>query len=313
MVVRIIDMVLCWGTLFCILFGIVSGNIGANGNIILKTRKKYVIPSEGKMNEQIFAEGMALKSQVDREYEIVNRGGIKLHGYLICAEGGSDRYIFCSHSYHSRLAGFEFGETAPIWLKRGYNVFLVDHRAHGSSGGKFISFGQYESEDCLEWLEFMRKEFGEHIRIALVGQSMGAATVLMMSGKKQLPPNVRCIISDSAYICFYTELWHLLPLPKWSRSVILWPMDRYLDLFHHIRMKDSDALDAVKRARVPILFIHGAKDNFVPLWMNKQLYEACSSEKARIVFPDATHIKSHAYDPVQYEQVVTWFADKYMS
>ncbi len=321
--VRFTDSVLCYFVLFLFVFGIIAGNIGANRNIRMKTRKKYVIPEEGSINERISEAGDSLKERVDREYILTNRDGIKLHGYLICADGHSDtgagstegkcgKFIFCSHSYRSRLAGFEFAETVPIWLSRGYNVFLVDHRAHGNSEGKFISFGQYESDDCIEWLYFLRKEFGEDISIALIGQSMGAATVLMMSGKDSLPDNVRCVISDSGYIDFYSELWKLLPLPKWLRGPTLWPMDRYLDIVHHIRMRDSDALEAVAKSRVPILFIHGAKDNFVPLWMNEELYEACGSEKERVVFPDATHIKSYDYYPDQYEQAVTAFVGRYM-
>ncbi len=310
--VRFTDFVLCFFVLFLFLFGIVAGNIGSNRYIRMKTRRKYVIPSEQTINDRIAEEGNRLREKVDREYIITNRDGIRLHGYLIRAAGNDGRYIFCSHSYRSRLGGFEFAETVPIWLSRGYNVFLVDHRAHGSSEGKFISFGQYESDDCIEWLNFMIKEFGDDISIALIGQSMGASTVLMMSGKESLPGNVRCIISDSGYIDFYSELWKLLPLPKWLRGPTLWPMDRYLDIVHHIRMRDSDALDAVAKARVPILFIHGTKDNFVPLWMNEELYEACASEKERIVFPEATHIKSYDYYPEQYEQAVTTFVGRHM-
>ncbi len=324
MVVRFIDSVLCYFVLFLFVFGIIAGNIGANRNVILKTRKKYVVPSEASMNEQILAEGNALKERVDREYVLTNRDGIPLHGYLIRpaersgdgpdpAADGPERFIFFSHSYHSRLGGFEFARTVPIWLSRGYTVFLIDHRAHGKSGGKFTSFGQHESDDCIEWLQFLRKEFGEDIRVAMIGQSMGAATVLLTAGKETLPENVRCVISDSGYTNFYSTLWNLLPLQKWLRSPTLWPMDRYLDIVHQIRMNDSDALGGVKKARVPILFLQGAKDSFVPLWMNEELYDACVSEKERVVFPNATHIKSYAYDPERYERVVTEFVKKYMS
>ncbi len=309
--IRFVDSVLCYFVLFVILFGIVAGNLGSNKNCILKTRKKYIIPSEAAMNEEITAAANALRERVDREYVMTSRDGIELHGYLIKAGEESDRYIFCCHSYNSKLAGFEFGETAPIWLSRGYNVFLVDHRAHGSSGGKFISFGQYESDDCIDWLYFMRNEFGENIKIALIGQSMGGAIVLMMSAKERLPDNVRCVISDCGYTCFYNTLWNLLPLPKWLRSPTLWPMNRYLDIFHHIDMKKSDALGAVKKARVPILFLNGAKDSYVPLWMGDRLYDACTAEKDRVIFPNATHIKNHAYYPAEYEKAVTGFAGKY--
>ncbi len=323
LIIRTVVRVLIVFVIFVILFGIVSGNIGANRRIVLKTRKKYVNPSEEEMNEQIFARGNALREKVDREYTIKSRDGKTLHGYLIRPDGYNgkdadsstaepDRFIFCSHSYRSRLAGFEFGDVASVWLDKGYSLFLVDHRAHGESGGVMISFAQHESDDCIDWLNFMRQEFGEDIHIALHGQSMGAATVLMMSGKETLPENVTCIVSDSGYTDFYTELWNLLPLPRWLRGITLWPMDQYLKICHHIDMRASDALDAVKHAKVPILFIHGEQDKMVSLSMNEELYDACSGPKERVVFPDATHIKSHAYYPEEYERAVTSFAGKYL-
>ncbi len=312
MLARFIVRFVCGFILFVIVFGIVTGHIASDRRLVLRTLKKYVNLSEKDMNEQITASADALRERVDREYILTNRDGFELHGYLVRSAAESGNFVFCSHSYRSRMAGFEFGETADIWLSRGYNVFLVDHRAHGKSGGCLISFGQHESDDCIEWINFMREEFGEDIRIALLGQSMGATTVLMMSGKENLPDNVRCVISDSGYTDFYTELWGLLPLPKWLRGPVLWPMDRYLGIVNGINMKKSDALDAVKQARVPILFLHGEKDKFVSLRMNEELFDACSGEKERVVFPDATHIKCHAYYPEQYEQAVTGFAEKYL-
>ncbi len=211
LIIRTLVHILIRFVIFVILFAIVTGNIASNKGIHLKTLKKYVIPSEQAMNEKITASGNALKEKVDKEYTIKSRDGKTLHGYLIrpssygteeeaASRTGPDRYIFCSHSYRSKLAGFEFAEIVPIWLERGYSVFLVDHRAHGSSKGWMISFAQHESDDCIDWLNFMKREFGEDIHIALQGQSMGAATVLMMSGKETLPDNVKCIMSDSGYV-----------------------------------------------------------------------------------------------------------------
>ncbi len=323
LIIRVVINVFIVFVIFVIVFGIISGNIGSNRRIVLKPLKKYVNPSETEMKERILADGNALKEKVDGEYTIRSRDGKMLHGYLIrpddlqvtdqdslSAESG--RYIFCCHSYRSQLGGFEYGQIAAIWLERGYSVFLVDHRAHGKSEGVMISYAQHESDDCIDWLNFMRQEFGQDIRVALQGQSMGAATVLMMAGKETLPDNVKCIISDSGYTNFYEELWNLLPLPRWFRDITLWPMDHYLKIFHHIDMRATDALDAVKKANVPILFLHGEKDRMVPLWMNEKLYQACGSEKERVVFPDATHIMSSSYYPEQYEQAVTSFAAKYL-
>ncbi len=312
MAVMIIIIILCVIAIVVVLTGVIMGGYASKRGMVLKSLNKYVLASEKEMEERIDECGNALRERVDREYVLTSRDGIELHGYLVRAASPSNKYVLCSHSYRSRLAAFEFGEVAPVWLSRGYNVFLVDHRAHGKSGGEYISFGQYESVDCVDWLNFMRREFGEDILIALHGQSMGAATVMIMSGMEELPANVKCIIEDSGYTTFYAQLRLMMPGPQWFRTILLWPMTVYLRIFHRIDIKKADALAAVRKARVPILFVHGAADAFVPPWMNEKLFNACTGEKERLICPNATHIKSIDYDPELYKQTVTAFAEKYL-
>ena len=53
-------------------------------------------------------------------------------------------------------------------------------------------------------------------------------------------------------------------------------------------------IDAVKNARVPILFMHGRVDEIVPVQLAHKLYEACSSRKALYIVDDANHAESEA-------------------
>lgn len=69
-------------------------------------------------------------------------------------------------------------------------MLLVDARAHGQSEGKFIGFGCKDRYDALKWIDWMIKKAGNGIRIVLMGNSMGGATVLMASGLN-LPEQVK--------------------------------------------------------------------------------------------------------------------------
>ena len=78
---------------------------------------------------------------------------------------------------------------------------MPEHRGCGISDGKFMGYGTHESRDTMLWLDYAEKRFPE-LSIFLLGVSMGAATVLMMSDK--LPENsVKGIIAD----CSYTSAW----------------------------------------------------------------------------------------------------------
>lgn len=247
--------------------------------------------------------------RISQEYEIVNREGIRLHGYLIRSRQPSDVYVFYSHGYRSPDGAMEFGPLLPMWEGHDFNFFLVDHRGHGKSSGSHISFGLYESEDNMEWLDFMIKTFGKEIQIILEGQSMGAATVLMMSGKT-LPKQVRFILADCGYTCYFDVACRSLRFP--GSRLVLESGNLWLTLFHGINMKKAKPIDAVAHASVPILFTHGEKDPLVPVEMGKANYAACSSEKELVLFPDGEHTTAPVIHPEEYAACVNAFIERYL-
>ena len=80
----------------------------------------------------------------------------------------------------------------------GHSAFIIDQRGSGRSGGKVCTFGINERRDCHSWIAFLKKEFGEDVKIILTGVSMGAATV-MMAAAEPLPSNVKGILADCGY------------------------------------------------------------------------------------------------------------------
>ena len=79
-------------------------------------------------------------------------------------------------------------------FKIGRSAIIVDQRGAGESDGHTITFGIKEHLDAIKWAEYASNRFGSDAKIILTGLSMGAATVLMASGKK-LPDNVKCILA----------------------------------------------------------------------------------------------------------------------
>ncbi len=254
-----------------------------------------------------------ISRRVDKEYDLMNKEGIKLHGYLVKGEAASNVYVFYSHGYRAPYAGFECGIFADMWLQKGYNLFIVDHRGSGKSEGNWVSFGQYETEDSLEWLEFMKKEFGDNIQIILHGESMGCTIALMMSDKEKLPKNVKMVLADCGYTDFYHEALAMVHMPNFIEIPLLKLTNLYLRIFANVNMHESDARSAVQNTEVPILFMHGDDDTVVPLNMTKENYEACSSDVKELhVFSGATHERSLAYHPEEYTKAVYNFTDRFI-
>lgn len=243
------------------------------------------------------------------KFHMLSCTGHSLTGYLMKAKEPSDAYVFCSHGYRSSGKN-EFCGIAQYYLQKGFNVFLVDHVASGESGGKNIGFGYFESKDCLKWLDMLTSTFGENIKIILHGISMGAATVMLMSGDDELPENVKMIVSDCGYTSAWDEFEHKAKDLKIPHPVLT-VVNEINKVTAGYDFKDTNALDSVKKAKVPMLFVHGSADDFVPTKMVYEVYDACGSEiKDLLVVEGADHAHSFVVGKDEYEKKLDEFIGK---
>ena len=267
------------------------------------------LPEDNSVNEEKIA---WFYNQVLEEYEITNDKGFKLKAYFLPADKGSDVYVFCSHGYRGN-GRLEFQNMAKFYHDKGYNIFIVDHQAAGESDGKYIGFGYHECKDCFSWLDFMRNEFGKNIQIILHGVSMGCATVTMMSGNDRLPSNVKFTVADCGYTSAHDEFMHNVGSIKTVAAPVINIASKFNKLISGYDFKDANPLEAVKTARVPMLFIHGSIDDFVPTKMAYELYNNCTSEKDILIVEGAAHAESYPVDSTSYEAKINEFADKYIN
>lgn len=247
-------------------------------------------------------------------HHIINDRGHKLQGYLVRPKEPSDVYVFGSHGYKSDGKG-EWCHYAKHYVEElGFNLFFVDHQAAGESEGEYIGFASHESKDSLKWLKYMTEKFGKDIQIILHGISMGSATVMLMSGSEDLIPNVRFTIADCGYTSAMDEFNYKiesLKLPLKPLVPIISTINRKKAGYDFKR--DTNALEAVSKAKVPMLFIHGGEDKFVPTYMVYLLHDACTAQyKDLFIVPGADHAQSYFTDKKGYESKVDEFISKFV-
>lgn len=240
---------------------------------------------------------------------IVSHDGLDLYArFYEFATGAPIEIMF--HGYRGTaerdLAG---GVQRAAMLGR--SVLLVDQRCAGKSGGKVISFGINEHKDCLNWIKFACQHFGPEARFILTGISMGASTVLM-AADKELPENVVGILADCGYTNardIIRKVIRQMGLPAW----FFYPFVRLgARIYGHFQLEADSALEAVKNARVPIIFFHGEDDDFVPCPMSRENYEACSSRKMLVTIPGAGHGLCYPVAPERYLSALReFFADEF--
>lgn len=236
---------------------------------------------------------------------IVSHDGLRLHArYYHIADGAPLQIMF--HGYRS-AAVRDFCGGLQTALEMGYNALLPDQRAHGESEGKYLSFGVLERRDCLDWVLYATGRFGAATRIVLYGMSMGAATVLMAAGLS-LPENVIGIAADCGYTSPREIISKVIAEMGYPVSLV-YPMIRLGGrLFARFDTQSASTEDAMRRCRIPVLFIHGEDDRFVPCEMSRRNYELCASENKRLlIVPHAGHGISYFEDEGTYLGAVREF------
>ena len=212
--------------------------------------------------------------------------GLRLHGRLL-QQPGAKGTILLFHGYRSSWV-IDFSIVLPYYFTLGYNLLAVDERAHGESEGTYITFGVRERHDVATWAAYAAMHFGPAHPLILDGLSMGAATVLLASDL-ELPPSVRGIIADCGFSSPYEIMKSVFRAHcRWlPAGPLLALTDVFTRLFAGFSLKGASTLDAVAKTKLPILFIHGTGDTFVPCSMTQAAYDACAAPKQLVLVPDA--------------------------
>lgn len=252
-----------------------------------------------------------LKAQDFKEYSVINEEGRRLSGFYLPSDTPSDKFLIGSHGYRSRGKG-EFRLMSKYYHDMGFNILLVDHQAAGESEGGIITFGHRESRDLLLWIDLVRNEINKDAQIVLHGVSMGAASVLMLSDKKEILPNVKYIVADCSFSTVTEEFRHNLVKMHLPSGLIIDSVNIVNKICAGYSFYDESPNDCVKNACVPILFIHGGSDDFVPTYMSRENYEACTSEKDILIVDGADHAGSYPTDSASYEKKLEEFMRKYL-
>lgn len=277
----------------CYLMTFYSKNKQSTSNeIILPNQPIYQL-----FKDDIINDIKDIRNLTFEEFSIKSFDGLTLYGkYYECIKGAPIEIMF--HGY--RGSGERDLSTG---VKRAFkchrNALIVDQRASGKSEGHTISFGINERHDCISWTNFVVNHFGDDVKIILTGISMGASTVLLASNMN-LPKNVVGILADCGYNKASDIIKKVIKDMKLPANVFYPFVKLSAKLFGHFNLEETSPYEAVQNSKVPIIFIHGESDSFVPCYMSDKLHSVCSCKKRLVIIKNADHGVSYLVDPDTY-------------
>lgn len=278
------------------------------------TRKCY---SEQVQTADIQENRTQLLSQTEEWLERAERRKIQVRtadGYLLTAAEfpaqTKERWVLLLHGYTGWKE--EMYQFACWYHQQGYSVLVPDLRCQGESEGDFIGMGWTDHYDCELWIAHILEQAPE-AEIVLHGQSMGAATALLMAGSPEASEHIKAVVSDSAYTSAYemfgdkiTEWFHLPAALFVDSACVMLKIRGGYDL------KDASPLRAVAASGIPTLFIHGDEDRMIDVNMSYELFEAASCEKELFIVEGAGHAQAQDKAPAVYYGRISAFLERYL-
>ena len=262
-------------------------------------------PVDEKLLPVLAKKEMWLAGQKE-EQVFITVDGLKLTGFIY-QQNNLHQWVILVHGFGGNHQ--EMFDKAPYFSDMGFNLLLPDNRSHGQSEGRWIGFGWSDRLDIVKWANYLRKRDPE-AQILLYGISMGAATVMMTLGE-DLPAYIVAGIEDCGYSSVEKELTYqmqsLFHLPSF-------PILSFVSLINKFRqgwgLKTADAKKQLAKNKLPVLFIHGQADTFVPVEMLAECYQAQRGPKERFLVANAQHGMAGIVAGAQYWQAIQEFLQR---
>lgn len=244
-----------------------------------------------------------LETIVPEQITMTSYDGLALQGYIFEQEKKTNTWIFATHGYTGSVRQMTRWNRQLYEL--GYNIFAPDLRGHGTSEGDYYGMGWLDQQDLHDWLEILL-EREPNASIILYGVSMGASAMLNIA--PDVPPAVKAVIADSGFTSvatiFGTQLQNVLHLPSFP---ILNAANTVSKLKIGLDFNEASTIEKVANITIPIFFIHGGIDTFIPVNNVHELAAVTKASHEVWIVDDANHGEAVKVAPDMYREKLNTF------
>ncbi len=239
------------------------------------------------------------------DYVIKGPKGEDIHVALLVSPEPSDKYVILAHGYTDNRFGMM--KYVPHYYDLGFNCILFDERGHGESAPEPCSYGPRELDYLMAVVKDTLERYGgSGFVLGLHGESLGGATVLMSLAEPLVKENVKFVVDDCGFADIVTVLkvgLKMYHVPVW----FLYPALLAAWVMYGFKLWKARPIDYVYGNKIPLLCMHGAKDDFIVPEHSKRVYEATGGPREIHLFEGAWHAMSAVDRPEEYGEVLSEF------
>lgn len=232
--------------------------------------------------------------------------GYKIHSIWVPLDGARKTVILL-HGFTYTLYGSV--KYVEFFRNRGFNVLMPDSRFHGKSGGNNITFGFYEKYDVKTWVDMIIEKTGTPECLGIHAESMGASIAMQHAS---IDNRASFYITDSIFSDMQDALAHRLKedyhLPRFPFIPFASLISRLLGAMFFSDISPEKIIPALT---VPVFFIHGSADTYVPSYMSQRLFDKKKNNRKIWIAPGAEHTMSYIDHKEEYEKLMDEFLTFY--
>jgi alpha-beta hydrolase superfamily lysophospholipase len=198
---------------------------------------------------------------------------------------------------------------ADVYVKNGYNILVIDVRAHGLSDGTYQTSGIKESDDLVLWIKLINEKYAV-TEFTLHGICVGGATAVYtyVKLKNEGIDLIGRIVTDGLFISNYEIYKQNFKMRRRPVFPVLQFVFFLAFVLAKVRLFAETPLKYMKDIDIPILFIWSVKDIFCIQPKCEELFRACvSKDKELCFFPEGRHSHVRSTQAVEYDELVAKF------
>jgi len=276
-----------------------------------KKRTRECTNTKDEQQLRMFDEGIIWAKQYQDVTEALHivSDGLNLYGEYINL--GFDKcVVILQGRTESLLYSYYF---ADVYAKNGYNILVIDVRAHGLSDGKYQTAGIKESDDLILWMQLIHQKYAIN-DFAVHGVCVGGATAIYAQAKLKSRDIhwVKRIVTDGLFQSYYEIFSQNFKMRRKPVFPMLHLVFFLAFVFAKIRLFTETPMKYMKDIDIPILLMWSAEDIFCTQSKCNELIDACAStHKTFYFFPHGRHSHVRSTQAAAYDQVVANFLQQH--
>jgi uncharacterized protein len=244
------------------------------------------------------------------DFDVRAPDGVLLHGWKVRAKSPSRNWVLMFHGVADNRIGVL--DHSELLLGAGYNVVMMDARAHGTSEGPIATYGWLERLDTRAIVDAL--ESSEHPQhLFALGESMGAGIALQSAAADD---RIEAVVAEASFASLREAAYDYAGMQKYpliGKTIFApgaWMMLHRGQSLAGFPASEVSPEKAVAGRSFPVLLISETGDTTLPCRHTRKIFAAAIGPKQIWVLSNGFHTAALGFEPAEFRRrVLTFFAN----